>query len=112
MTPSGNPVDGWDTWAKKVLGEQQRIAGEIESCRRGIAAQSTEIAELRASMAAGSARIKDICQEAISNTESMTEFRIQVSRELATLQAKSGVWGAVGALAVLLVAWLMSQLGG
>jgi len=44
--------------------------------------------------------------------EAITDFRVEVSRELGTLQTKSGVWGAVGALVILLVAWLMTQFGG
>lgn len=110
--PDRSPVNSWDTWGKRVLGEQERLATEVEGCREAIAEQSKEIAELRAMLAGYLSYVKDLHHDTDTMRDCLAQFKISVNRELGTLQAKSGVWGALGALAILLVAWLVSNLGG
>lgn len=109
---NNNPANGWDTWAKYVLKEQKRQSAEIEACHKAITEQNREMAELRAVLTGYMARVKDLYDEASVMSDGLTQFKIGISRELATLQTKSGVWGAVGALVILLLAWLMSRFGG
>lgn len=109
---NNNPTNGWGTWAKHVLKEQKRLSVETEGCREAIATQNKEIAELRAALSGYMARVKDLYRDASVMSDGLTQFKIDVNRELAVLQTKSGVWGAIGALVVLLLAWLMSRFGG
>ena len=112
MPDNSGPVNGWDTWARHVLKEQRRLSDEVQSCHEAVAEQNKEIAELRAALAGYMSRAQDSYHDIGALGDSLTEFKVEISRELGMLQAKSGVWGALGALVVLLVVWLMSQLGG
>lgn len=112
MVPDDNPVDGWDTWAKHILKEQERLSVGMEGCRKAITEQSKEIAELRATLAGYLAHVKDLGHDTDVLRDCLAQFKVSVSRELGTLQAKSGIWGALGALVVLLITWLVSRLGG
>ena len=113
MTPNDKPgADGWDVWAKKVLGEQKRLSIEVSRCHKAVSEQSQEIAELRASLGSYLSRMRELCDDFTLANSELTKFQVYVSGELSTLRTKSGVWGAIGALLILLLAWLMSQLGG
>jgi len=109
---NNNPVNGWNTWAKHVLKEQKRLSTEVEGCREAITGQNNEIAELRAALGGYMSRVQDLYHDTGVLNEGFTKFKVEISRELGTLQTKSGVWGAVGALVILLLAWLMTQFGG
>lgn len=110
---NNNPgANGWDVWANKVLSEQKRLAIEVARCHKAISEQSREMAELRASLGSYLSRMRELCDDFTLANSELTKFQVYVSGELSTLRTKSGVWGATGALLVLLLAWLMSQLGG
>ena len=85
--------DDWDKWANYVLGELTRQARVLEEtpaslreCRRDSEARATTAIRLSN-------------ERAMALRMEFHEFETKMISEIATLKAKSGVWGALGGVA-------------
>lgn len=76
------PENGWETWGKHVLAEQQRQGASLETFR------------------------KEVGDQFQSLSQEIATFKLDMTREVTALKVKSGAWGAVAGAMTGFVAWI------